>query len=114
MATETELSGAQCINIVAAVQAGRSQAEVAAALALPEATVATLWAQCEQQGLMEWCIAQRVGSPATSARPLLPVDYAALPQFLIAAVSAVLSQRLDAGAAAATFNLSSCKPKLWA
>ena len=109
MATETELSGAQCINIVAAVQAGMSQAEVAAALALPEATVATLWAQCEQQGLMEWCIAQRVGSPATSARPLLPVDYAALPQFLIAAVSAVLSQRLDAGAAAATFNLSPTK-----
>ena len=109
MATETQLSGAQCINIVAAVQAGMSQAEVAAALALPEATVATLWAQCEQQGLMEWCIAQRVGSPATSARPLLPVDYAALPQFLIAAVSAVLSQRLDAGAAAATFNLSPTK-----
>lgn len=109
MATETELSGAQCINIVAAVQAGMSQAEVAAALALPEATVAALWAQCKQQGLMEWCIAQRVGSPATSARPLLPVDYAALPQFLIAAVSAVLSQRLDAGAAAATFNLSPTK-----
>ena len=109
MATETQLSGAQCINIVAAVQAGMSQAEVAAALALPEATVAALWAQCEQQGLMEWCIAQRVGSPATFARPLLPVDYAALPQFLIAAVSAVLSQRLDAGAAAAIFNVSPTK-----
>ena len=109
MATETQLSGAQCINIVAAMQAGMSQAEITATLAVPEATVAALWAQCEQQGLMEWCIAQRVGSPATPTRPLLPVDYAALPQFLIAAVSAVLSQRLDAGAAAAIFNVSPTK-----
>lgn len=106
MATETQLSGAQCINIVAAVQAGMSHSEVAAALALPEATVAALCAQCAQQGLMEWCIAQRTGTKEASARPVLPVDYAALPQFLIAAVSAVHLQRLDVMTAAVIFNLS--------
>lgn len=105
MATEDELSGAQCINIVAAVQAGMAYADVATTLGVSPATVAALCDQCAEQGLMEWCIAQRQRSSAGTPRPVLPVDYATLPQFLIAAVSAVQARRLDVATAAATFNL---------